>query len=573
MSAFRAILNTRILAVFCCLLLVALTAHAQQTSGSISGTVKDKQGGLVPGAKVTLTDEVQAGQREQTSSSEGGFMFTPLVPSTYTITVQAAGFKKWEKTGLQLFANGRLGVNDIVLDIGAQTDSIVVEATAAQLQTESAVKSGVITTQMYTDLSSRDRSFMNLLMTLPGVVGPNAYTANFNGQRDDTNSFRVDGIVNVDSGVQQCCGSWINVDMIAEMTVTTNNATADMGRMSGAQLNIVTKSGSKEFHGDVYFFKRAEWMNANTWLNNFNKVAKGRDRNNQGGFTLGGPLFIPKVFNTNKNKLFFFVSQELWKSLSPNTGNRTMPTDLERVGDFSQSVRDNGAKVTVLDPTNNKLPFPSNKIPSTLWNADAVKLMSLFPLPTPALLTDSDNSYNYQFSAPSSYNDRMLGSYRIDYAVNDRWRVYGRILRDFNETGNALGMTNFSYPAGAATNPSFMDKDTQALGWQWMWRHGTTAVLNVTTILNPTTTNEFVVGITRSMIPNYILNKAYTQSNLQLAYKPLYPQVVMGDYAPQVGFGGSNLSNAPSLGTNRPYIYFNNNYNMADTFSAPLPKV
>jgi len=110
-----------------------------------------------------------------------------------------------------------------------------VEASAVQLQTESAEKTGTITGQMYTELSSRDRSFMNLLSTLPGVVGPNPYSANFNGQRDDTNSFKVDGITNVDSGVQQCCGSWINVDMIAEMKVTINGAPADMGRMSGAR--------------------------------------------------------------------------------------------------------------------------------------------------------------------------------------------------------------------------------------------------------------------------------------------------------------------------------------------------
>lgn len=550
----------------CLLLLLALPMHAQQTSGSISGSVKDKQGALVPGAKVTLIDQVQSGQREQTSSAEGTFVFTELPPSTYTVVVEVAGFKKWEKRDLPLSSNDRLGVNDIELEVGSINESVTVEANAVQLQTESAEKTGTITGQMYTELSSRDRSFMNLLSTLPGVVGPNPYSANFNGQRDDTNSFKVDGITNVDSGVQQCCGSWINVDMIAEMKVSINSNPADMGRMSGAQINVVTKGGSREFHGDVYFFKRAEWMNANSWTNNANTplpTPKGRDRNNQGGFTLGGPLFIPHVFNTSKNKLFFFVAAEDWKNLSPNSGNRTMPTALERQGDFSQSLQNNGAAVTVLDPTNGKAPFPGNKIPSTLWNADAVKLMALFPLPTISG-PRQDYSYNFQFFGPSSYNDRLLQSYRVDYNISDRWRLYGRILRDYNETGSPMGMTNFTYPQGASANPSFLDYSKDGLGWAWMARHGSTGVWDLTTIINPSTTNELVAGFTRSLIPYRQLDGTYVEGNLHLAYQPLYPQTVLGNFGPQIGFGGSGLSNAPSLGTNYPYIYYNNNYNMAD---------
>jgi hypothetical protein len=481
-------------AVVCCLLLAVFAVQAQQTSGSIAGTVKDKQGAVVPGAKVTITDQVMTTSREQTSSAEGNFTFSQLVPSTYTVLIEANGFKNWEKKDLVLSSNSRIGVDDVELEVGSKTEVVTVEATAVQLQTESAEKTGTVTGQMFQELSSRGRSFMDLLYTMPGVVGPSQYTANFNGQRDETNSFRVDGVVNVDSGVQQCCGSWVNVDLISEMKVTINGAPADMGRMSGAQINLVTKSGSKEFHGDLYFFKRAEWMNANSWTNNANTplpTPKGRDRNNQGGFTIGGPLFIPGVFNSHKDKLFFFVSVEDWKTLTPNSGNRTMPTALERVGDFSQSLQNNGAAETVLDPTNGKAPFPGNKIPSTLWNSDGAKLLSLFPLPTISG-TRADYSYNYQYFGPSSYNDRLLQSYRIDYNISDRWRVYGRILRDYNETGNPMGMTNFTYQSGASTNPSFMDSTGNGLGWAWMGRHGSTGVWDVTTIINPSTTNELV---------------------------------------------------------------------------------
>ena len=337
----------------------------------------------MPGAKVTLTDQVMAGQREQTSSPEGNFTFESLVPSTYTVSVEAAGFKKWEKKDIPLSPNARLGVNDIELEVGSQTESVTVEATAVQLQTESAEKNGTVTGQMFQELSSRGRSFMDLLYTMPGVVGPNQFTANFNGQRDETNSFRVDGIVNVDSGVQQCCGSWVNVDLIAEMKVTINGAPADMGRMSGAQINVVTKSGSKEFHGDLYFFKRAEWMNANSWTNKISNTPRGRDRNNIGGYTLGGPLFVPGKFNSNKDKLFFFTSMEMWRNTSPNSGNRLMPTALEKTGDFSKSVTSSGGAEVVIDPLTH-VQFPGNIVPLNRQNADGIKLLSLLPNPEPA---------------------------------------------------------------------------------------------------------------------------------------------------------------------------------------------
>jgi hypothetical protein len=150
--------------------------------------------------------------------------------------------------------------------------------------------------------------------------------------------------------------------------------------------------------------------------------------------------------------------------------------------------------------------------------------------------------------------------------------MFGRILRDYNETGNPLGMANFAYQQGASTNPSFTDYSHTGLGWAWMGRHGTTGVADITTIISPTTTNDLVLGITRSMIPNQILGATYTESNLHLSYAPLYPQTVLGNFAPQVGFGGSGLANAPSLGTSYPYIYYNNNYNMADNVAKILPQ-
>lgn len=567
MNSLRVFVSTRMVAVVCCLLLVVFAVQAQQTSGAISGTVKDKQGAVVPGAKVTVTNQIEAASREQTSGAEGGFAFLELVPSTYTISVVAQGFKTWEKKDLLLSSNSRIGVDDIELEVGSASESVTVEATAVQLQTESAEKTGTVTGQMFQELSSRGRSFMDLLYTMPGVVGPSQYTANFNGQRDDTNSFRVDGIVNVDSGVQQCCGSWVNVDMIAEMKVTINGAPADMGRMSGAQINLVTKSGSKEFHGDVYFFKRAEWMNANSWTNKISNTPRGRDRNNIGGYTLGGPLFVPGKFNSNKDKLFFFTSMEMWRNTSPNSGNRLMPTALEKQGNFSQSVNSNGGAEVVIDPLTH-VQFPGNIVPTNRQNADGVKLLSLLPNAEPANLlpTSAGYGYNYQYFGPPSYTDRLLQSYRLDYNISDKWRVYARVLLDYQELGNPTPGTNYTYTSPSNPTPPTWAKDT-TMGWYWQPRHGSTDVLDATTIINPTTTNEIVLGFSRSIIPNYVLNDTYTMNNLGLQYQSLYPASASsgGNYAPVIQFSGSGIANNPQIGTNSyPNIAYNNNLNAAD---------
>jgi hypothetical protein len=565
MNSLRSFISIRMVAVVCCLLL-AVSLHAQFTSGAISGTVRDKQGAVVPGAKVTLTDQVEATVRVQTSTAEGNFAFEELVPSTYTVSVEVAGFKKWDKKDLQLHIAERLGVPDIELEVGATTESITVEATSVQLQTESAEKTGTVSGQQYVELSSRGRAFMDLLMTLPGTVSPEQYTGNFNGQRDDSNSFRVDGIVNVDSGVQQCCGSWVNVDLIAEMKVSINSVPADMGRMSGAQINLVTKSGSKEFHGDLYFFKRAEWMDANSWTNNISNTPRGKDRNNIGGYTLGGPLFVPHKFNSNKDKLFFFTSAELWHNFSPNSGNYLMPTALEKQGNFSQSVNNGGGAEVVIDPLTH-VQFPGNIIPANRQNSDGQKILSIFPNPEPAsaLPTSAGFGYNYQDFGPPSYNDRLLQSYRLDYNINDKWRVYARVLLDFNGYGGPTGMANFTYAAPTDPTPPSFAKD-QTLGWSYGYRHGSTDVLDATTIINPTTTNEIVAGFTRSIIPAYQLNPTYLIPNLNLVTTALYPSVVQANYGPSINFSGSGIGNAPSLGGGRSIAY-NNNLNASDNIA------
>jgi hypothetical protein len=152
--------------------------------------------------------------------------------------------------------------------VGALTETVIVQATATQLQTESADRGGVLAGQQLTDIAVQGRNFMNLMALVPGVVNANPYNANVNGGRTDQMSFKIDGITNMDSGINGCCAVWINMDTVAEFKMLTNSQTADIGRSAGAAVSAVTRSGGRDFHGDAYWFHRNEEFNADSWQNN-----------------------------------------------------------------------------------------------------------------------------------------------------------------------------------------------------------------------------------------------------------------------------------------------------------------
>jgi hypothetical protein len=534
--------------------------HAQ--NGAITGTVMDKQGAVVPGAKVVVLDQIRAGQRNMNSTTEGLFLFDSLSPSTYLLTVEAPGFKKWEKKNIQLYAGDRLGVNDIVLEVGQLNETVTVEASAATLQTESAKVESTVTSQQMTEISNFNRNFMLMLRTIPGVdtLTSASMYININGQRNDQAGYKLDGAVNMSFGNQMCCIAPPTPDMVAEVKMVTNGATADMGATGSSEVMVVTKSGTKEFHGNLYYYRRHESMNANSWTNKINNVAKSRDRMNQGGFTLGGPLYIPKHFNTSKDKLFFFVSTELAKSVTPSVTQVTVPTQAERNGDFSQSIRmSDKSAVVLLDPTNLvnnvRQPVPGNQISSLLWSPDARKLMNVMPLPN---LTDLTGiQYNYRRVNSSGYKDSLSRSYKLDYNHSDRWRFYGRFTHSNSESSAPTGMGSFE-----------VDSAGQTLGWgETGYGADKSLVLNATTIITPTTTNELILSGSKRVGHFVVLNPAYTRTKLGLTSTLPNMSVLRNDYAPLVSLGGGGLSNAPSLGSNLPYMYSNPDYQITDNFT------
>ena len=362
----------------------------------------------------------------------------------------------------------------------------------------------------------------------------------------------------MDSGVNMCCSTWINMDTIAEVQVITNSASAAVGHSGGAAVQVVTKGGTKEFHGSGYVFTRNESLNARVWNANSTAangaIRKSTYRYNTDGFTLGGPVFIPKHWNTAKNKLFFFAAEE-HQNTKNGGGNRTLtvPTALERTGDFSQSISNTGAAFTIYDPTAGGQyygggPLPGNRLPANLINKDGQKLLSLMPLPNNIT---SDHTYNYIYPLTPTHKPELLGTYKFDYNINEKWRSFVRYTRDYYTSDNYSGNGSFEF-----------------LGTGRGVRKGMGVAYNLATVISPTFTNEFTMGVSQNLIPNLpILNNQYTRSALGLSFNSLFPAGVLADEGPSVSFGGNYISNTPSFGSNFPNFADNTNFNFVDNLA------
>jgi Carboxypeptidase regulatory-like domain len=296
-------------AVLLALSVFAGLAPAQQVSGSITGVVQDPQAQVVPNARVMLINQAQGVTAMQAvTSQEGTFVFTPLLPAQYTVTVEAAGFKRYSRTDISLDANQRLGIPPIALEVGSPTEAITVEANAVALETVSATRSGVVGQSQVNDLAMNGRNLGAVMRIVPGVQNDTS-TANgqaIGGQRTDQYTYTLDGVTMEDSGCG-CFAFRYSVDSIAEITVATNGLAAEYGHSAGPQITVVSKSGTRAFHGTGYWFHRDESFNANTYTNNLSNIARPIYRYLTAGWNLGGPFYIPHLLNKNRDKVFFFV--------------------------------------------------------------------------------------------------------------------------------------------------------------------------------------------------------------------------------------------------------------------------
>ncbi len=405
--------------------LAAKSLLAQGITGSIVGTVVDPSDTAIPESSLTLTQLATGAERQGETDERGDFVFGSLQPGEYSLRVETAGFKRFEKQSINLPAAERLFVGKLVLELGEVSESVTVEAQGATVQTASAERSGVITSSQVDQIAIRGRNVMSLLQLLPGVVFDSdseqinrGWALNINGNRRATTSVSLDGMASNAIGNNNNMLMMVSQDAVAEVKVLLTNFQAEHGRMSGANVHLITKSGTKEFHGGLSYYKRHEQFNANDFFNNRLGLPKARYRFNTHNYNIGGPVYVPGKFNTEREKLFFFWSQEFWPLKTPNPVKRhTLPTELERTADFSQSIGVNGELIQVRDPLDDSRPFPDNIVPASRIDRNGQALLNVFPSPNFFDRNISGGQYNFVFQDEAN-TPKRTSTLKIDYQIN-----------------------------------------------------------------------------------------------------------------------------------------------------------
>ncbi|MFN7992097.1 MAG: TonB-dependent receptor [Bryobacteraceae bacterium] len=471
----------------CCLVACSLAVYAwaQQVTATITGRVTDPTGAAIAGAKISATS-VERGTAYPTSTNADGYYNIPNLPvGTYNVRVETTGFQSATQSNVTLQLN-QVAKMDFQLQVGNVQTTVEVSAAAPVLQTESTQLGQVIDSRTNTTLPLATRNYVQLTLLAPGSVHPDPSTFTngqttassgrpyVNGNREQANNFILDGVDN-NQVSDNLVGYAPSVDAIQEFNEITQNAPAEFGNFMGGIVSTTLKSGTNQFHGDLFEFFRNDKLNANTWSNNFNDAPKQKLRWNEFGGTLGGPI--------KKDKLFFFVDYQGQRFDTPtNIGATSVLTAQERTGDFSALLQ--GPKpIQLYNPFNvvngKRAPFVGNIIPSNLLDPVAQSILSnssAYPLPTGSGLV---NNYLY---ASHTYINGDQGDAKVDWTITDKDRLSGRYSQSMitNPTTNNVPIfyNSFAnYPVHAG-------------------------VLDWTRTVSPTIVNEARVGVNYTLVNN-----------------------------------------------------------------------
>lgn len=419
-------------------LLCAANASAQTTTGSMSGTVVDSTGQVLPGATVTIVNEQTREERSGATNEVGLFSFPALQPGPYTVRAELSGFRPIQVTGNIVLANQRLAVEPLKLEVGQLTEVVSVTAIGEALKTTTTSHQAVLDIKQVTNLSIRGRDPISLLKILPGVQLQANDQETFGGSfatgvpaiqssRTGGQTIYVDGVNGGDGGGSGGGGGNFsgatNLDAIAEVNVQMAAYTAEYGLKGGAQVNFVTKHGQADYHGTAYTYQRDKSFNSINFFNQRENLPKPEYRYSTIGGNLGGP--VPKVprVNPNGDKLFFFYSVDDTRLDDVNILRRfMMPTAAERNGDFSQTRTPAGGLISIRDPLTNQ-PFPNNQIPLNRSDTRGLAFLNMLPMPNA-----SGSGYNYVVQEPSIPHPRRQHLLRVDYRPtnNDTISVKGQ---------------------------------------------------------------------------------------------------------------------------------------------------
>ncbi len=511
------------------ILFASLCAVAQE-SATLTGTVTDPSGAVVANAQITVANVERGIERTTASNADGEWATPALSPGKYDLTITAPGFKKHEVKGVILRVAQKARV-DVALQVGGSTAQVTVEgSTVAQIETQSSELSGVVTGKEINQLELNGRNFTQLATLVAGVsnqsgqddagVGVGGNVAfSMNGGRTEYNNWELDGGDNMDNGSNTTLNVYPSLDAIAEFKVLTSNYGAQYGRNGSGTVEVETKSGTKSFHGDAYEFVRNDAFNAKT----FPQTSLPSYKKNDFGYIIGGPVFIPGLYNKNKDKTFFFWSQEWRRERVPaNLGSVTVPSLAERgcpgatadctpgqFGNFSDLCPGTDCPV---DPGTG-LPFPGNLVPIDQNNAPA--LMAQIPLPT-----NGTSTWNASPTLPTSWREELI---RVDHNFTPNVRGTVRYIHD---SWDQL------YPTPLWTNgTSFPTIQTNFNG------PGVSLVARLTATVSPTLLNEFVASYTTDHITLVPVGAWKRPANMTFG---LYPGADQGKI-PGISLGGGGI--------------------------------
>jgi hypothetical protein len=406
----------------------ASVAFAQLTTGTLSATIRDSQSAAIVGATASLLNEGRGTRLPEVASSVAGDIVIPNIPpGTYTLEISLKGFKSLRRSGIAVSAGDQSSLGVLTLEVGTVNESITVSAEAAQLQTQSAERSFTITPTAVQNLPIGNRSFTALASLSPGVSGTSRI-----GDRASTggsnNNIMMDGVSTMDTGNNGILLQ-MNVESIAEVKILVSNYQAEYGRSSGLQISAVTKSGTNQFHGSAYLVMRRSKWNAISQTAKLNGDPKGKIDDKDMGYTIGGPIGRPG----RQNKLFFFYAHEY----APRTTGGSIvryrfPTALERAGDFSRSIDNNGNLFPYIkDPllagtcsaANQGACFRDGdvlgRIPQNRLYSTGLRILDLYPKPN---VNIPGVPYNYEDTRPSQSLMSQQPVARIDYQPWSRLR-------------------------------------------------------------------------------------------------------------------------------------------------------
>ena len=481
-------------AAFSVAVLLAPLVWAQENA-TITGAVLDPTGAVIPNVTITLTNVATGQVRETATNGSGIYTFANVGVGHFNLDATSAGFQKFARTDIVVNTDQTLK-EDVTLTVGNAAQTVTVQANALQVQSETSELSTLITGQQVTQLATNGRNVTalaalglgvsNTLPAFSGVAGlTSANGISFNGTRSTHNIYMLDNGELNDRGCGGCFSSLPSIDALSEFQTLDSNYSPDYGVGSGGTILMVIKSGTQDFHGTVYYFNRNEDYDANNYFTNLAGQPRPEFRLNEPGGNIGGPLFIPHIYNTSRKRTFFFVNEE-WRRLiqgsSPTIQNTILASNFPTAG-ASLAYSPSGGTVPIVPATSDpaKLliyqgdgltpgqPFPGNIIPANLIDPNAVLELNAGTFPKPNYGT---SQYISSIPQPTNVREDVV---RIDHSINSKLQLMGHLLHE------SVGV-NFFPPLWGDSNYPTVGTAMQNPAWS--------SVIKLTQTISPTLLNE-----------------------------------------------------------------------------------